>query len=73
MPRPEVFSERKSSSMMTMGKRNFMLALGDAYQTDTGQILDGNGIVKCRGGLYVSHVTKVTFGAAIDTAGVSTL
>jgi hypothetical protein len=24
MPRPEVFSERKSSSMMTMGKRNFM-------------------------------------------------
>ena len=26
MPRPEVFSERKSSSMMTMGKRNFMAA-----------------------------------------------
>jgi hypothetical protein len=25
MPRPEVFSERKSSSMMTMGKRNFMV------------------------------------------------
>ena len=24
MPSPEVFSERKSSSMMTMGKRNFM-------------------------------------------------
>jgi hypothetical protein len=24
MPKPEVFSERKSSSMMTMGKRNFM-------------------------------------------------
>jgi hypothetical protein len=24
MPRPLVFSERKSSSMMTMGKRNFM-------------------------------------------------
>jgi hypothetical protein len=24
MPRPDVFSERKSSSMMTMGKRNFM-------------------------------------------------
>ena len=27
MPRPDVFSERKSSSMMTMGKRNFMRAL----------------------------------------------
>src|SRR5579862_319207 len=24
MPRPDAFSERKSSSMMTMGKRNFM-------------------------------------------------
>src|SRR5450830_2095978 len=24
MPRPDVFSERKSSSMMTIGKRNFM-------------------------------------------------
>jgi hypothetical protein len=24
IPRPEVFSERKSSSMMMMGKRNFM-------------------------------------------------
>jgi hypothetical protein len=24
MPKPEVFSERKSSSMMIMGKRNFM-------------------------------------------------
>ena len=27
MPRPDVFSERKSSSMMTMGKRNFIGAL----------------------------------------------
>jgi PIN domain nuclease of toxin-antitoxin system len=26
MPRPEVFSERKSSSMITIGKRNFRLA-----------------------------------------------
>jgi hypothetical protein len=24
MPKPEVFSERKSSSMMMIGKRNFM-------------------------------------------------
>ncbi len=27
MPRPDVFSERKSSSMMTMGKRNFIQLL----------------------------------------------
>ena len=27
MPRPDVFSERKSSSMMTMGKRNFIVVL----------------------------------------------
>src|SRR5262245_48171466 len=29
MPSPEAFSERKSSSMMTMGKRNFMRAFGE--------------------------------------------
>jgi hypothetical protein len=42
MPKPEVFSERKSSSMMTMGKRNFMLALWALV----GQKLDRSEVVK---------------------------
>jgi hypothetical protein len=32
MPEPEMFSERKSSSMMTTGKRNFM---GDSPKRTT--------------------------------------
>src|SRR5699024_2414785 len=34
IPKPDEFSERKSSSMMTMGKRNFMDGLLGAWQRD---------------------------------------
>jgi hypothetical protein len=37
MPSPEVFSERKSSSMMTMGKRNFMDAPGAPHGPGGGE------------------------------------
>jgi len=37
MPKPEVFSERKSSSMMTIGKRNFM---GSTNQQGKKQVAD---------------------------------